>query len=226
MSNNTKVSETSKFDNRMHTYGRIWTLLILSILLILPIGLAIYYKATINYNAVLKGAISLGLIFIPSALVEVITYAPMLGTGGSYLAFITGNLTNLKIPCCMSARSIANTEFGTKENEIVSILSVAVSSLVSFVVIMLGVIMIVPLSPILESETLAPAFSCVVPALFGSLAYTYFKKLPKVVPYPLILMATACFIFPSLSQQIAILIPIAAIFSIGVARILYKKNKI
>lgn len=226
MSNNTKVSETSKFDNRMHTYGRIWTLLILSILLILPIGLAIYYKATINYNAVLKGAISLGLIFIPSALVEVITYAPMLGTGGSYLAFITGNLTNLKIPCCMSARSIANTEFGTKENEIVSTISVSVSSLTTILVIALGVLLMVPLEPIINSPVLEPAFTTVVPALFGALGYQYVKQAPKVAIVPFLLVSIICYVVPSLASQVVVLIGVSAIVSIVIARILYTKEKI
>lgn len=223
---NQKISENNEFDNKMHTYGRIWTITILALLIILPFAIAMFFEASINYNAVIKGALSLSLIFLPSSIVEVITYAPMLGTGASYLAFITGNLTNLKIPCCMNARSIANTEFGTKENEIISILSVSISSLTTCLVIMIGVILIVPLSPILESETLSPAFACVVPALFGSLGYTYFKKLPKVVPYPLILISLVCFIIPALSQQVAILIPISAIFTIGIARILYKKNKL
>lgn len=216
----------SNFDNKMHFYGRIWTILIISLLVSMPIFMASYFKASIDYNAVLKGALSLSLVFLPSSLVEVITYSPMLGTGASYLAFITGNLTNLKIPCCMNARNIANTEFGTKENEIISTIAVAISGLITCIVIMIGVIMIVPLSPVLESETLAPAFATVVPALFGALGYTYFVKLPKLVPFPLILMSLLCFFKPSLSSQVAILIPISAILSIVVAKILYKKNKI
>lgn len=225
--NDSKVKEKhSDFGNKMHKYGRIWTLTIISLLILAPIIMSIYFEAPINYKAVLSGAFSLSLIFLPSAIVEVITYAPMLGTGATYLAFITGNLTNLKIPCCMNARNIANTEFGTKENEIISTISVAVSGLITCIVIALGVMLIVPLSPILESKTLAPAFACVVPALFGALGYTYFKKLPKVVPFPLILMSVVCYFVPSLSSQVAILIPVSAILSIGVARILYKKNKL
>lgn len=225
--NNMKINEkNSDFNNKMHTYGRVWTIAIISLLVLIPFVIALHFKASINYKAVIKGALGLSLIFLPSSLVEVMTYSPMLGTGASYLAFITGNLTNLKIPCCMNARNIANTEFGTKENEIISTLSVAISGLITCAVIMLGVILIVPLSPVLESETLAPAFATVVPALFGALGYTYFKKLPKLVPFPLILMSLLCFFVPSLSSQVAILIPVSAIFSIIVARILYKKNKI
>lgn len=31
-------------------------------------------------------------------IVEIFTYVPMLGAGGSYLSFVTGNISNLKLP--------------------------------------------------------------------------------------------------------------------------------
>ena len=110
----------------------------------------------------------------------------MLGAGGSYLAFITGNVTNMKIPCAMNARDIAKTEVGTPENEIVSTISVAVSAIVTTLVILVGVILLVPLQPVLNNPVLQPAFNNVVPALFGALALKYFAKSPKIAIIPLV----------------------------------------
>ena len=96
-------------------------------------------------------------------------YTPMLGAGGGYLAFITGNLINMKIPCAVNARDMVGAKTGTPENEIISTISIATSSLVTILVLALGVLLMVPLQPVLQSEVLQPAFENVVPALFGAM---------------------------------------------------------
>ena len=174
----------------------------------------------------LIGAASICIIYLPSSIVEVITYAPMLGTGATYLAFVTGNLTNLKIPCCMTAREIVGTEYGTKENEIISTLSVAASSLVTCTVLILGVLLLAPLRPILEAPVLQPAFDTVVPALFGALGYKYFSKTPLVAVAPFVCMAALCLLVPAAASQVAVLVPVSAVISIVAARVLYVKKKI
>ena len=169
LNKNIEINETKTFDNKMHTYGRISTSIIMFILVIVPFIMCEVFDINMNIKAAIGASIGICALFLPASLVEVITYAPMLGTGATYLAFITGNLTNLKIPCCMNARNLVGTEFGTKENEIVSTISVAVSSIVTCLVIAIGVLMMAPLEPIINSPQLQPAFSTVVPALFGAL---------------------------------------------------------
>lgn len=133
-----KIKKERTFDESMHIYGRIGTLIALTLMLLVPLFVALYFHASPDMKGMLMGALSICIIYLPSSIIEVITYAPMLGTGATYLAFITGNLTNLKIPCCMTARDIVGTKYGTKENEIISTISVAVSSLVTCTVLILG----------------------------------------------------------------------------------------
>lgn len=209
----------------MHLYGRVWTAICLFLMLCVPLFIGLYFKAAPSLNGVLMGAFGVCLIFLPSSIVEVITYAPMMGTGATYLAFVTGNLSNLKIPCCMNARDIAGTEYGTRENEIVSTLSVAASALVTCVVLMIGVLALTPLTPILSEPALKPAFDNVVPALFGALGYKYSHR-SKIALAPFIAMVGLCLLVPKAADSVAILVPISALISIGVARLLYKKNMI
>ncbi len=75
-----------------------------------------------------RGFLSVGLVWTVSSVAEFLIYTPMLGAGGGYLAFITGNLINMKIPCAVNARDLAGVRTGTPENEIVSTLSIATSS--------------------------------------------------------------------------------------------------
>jgi hypothetical protein len=212
------------FNDTMHVYGRLWTAVAIVMLLLAPLMTALYFNTLPQWNTLLAAIVSICLIYLPSSIVEVITYAPMLGTGATYLAFVTGNLTNLKIPCAMNAREICATKFGTKENEIVSTLSVAVSALTTCTVLALGVLLLVPLSPLLASPALAPAFNTVVPALFGALGCKYFTKSPMIAAAPFAVMAVLCLAVPSLAGQVALLVPVSAALSIAAARILYKKG--
>lgn len=228
MSKNTyksSVKETS-FEESMHFYGRLGTAIAFLLMLCLPLFISVYFKATPNVRGMLVGMASICLIYLPSSIIEVITYAPILGTGATYLAFVTGNLINLKIPCCMNAREAVGAKFGSEESEIISTLSVAVSSLVTCAVLAVGVALLAPLTPLLSSPVLQPAFNSVVPALFGALGYQYFSKAPIIAVTPFVAMAVLCLLVPAAANQVAVLVPVSAVISMLFARLLYKKGKV
>jgi hypothetical protein len=179
-----------------------------------------------NLGGFLKGFANVGLIYIPVAIVEFLVYAPMLGVGGSYLSFITGNVTNMKIPCVMNSKDIAGTESGTPEHEIVSTISVATSAITTTLLIVAGVILLVPLQPILQTEELLPAFNNVVPALFGALGIKYFIKSPRIAFIPLILMSALCIFVPSLISSTSILMIPSGALALAIGFVLFKKGKI
>ncbi|MBR5207802.1 MAG: hypothetical protein IKV65_04810, partial [Erysipelotrichaceae bacterium] len=157
-------------------------------------------------------------------IVEFLIYTPMLGVGGSYLSFLTGNVTNMKIPVVMNSKEIAQTESGTIEHEIISTISVAVSAMVTMLVIVAGVLLIVPLQPVLQNEALLPAFNNVVPALFGALGLKYFVKSPKIALVPLLVMSLLCIFVPSMISQTSVLLIPSGALALGIGFILFKKN--
>ena len=158
------------------------------------------------------------------SVVEFLIYTPMLGVGGSYLSFLTGNVTNMKIPVVMNSKEIAQTESGTIEHEIISTISVAVSAMVTTLVIVAGVLLIVPLQPVLQNEALLPAFNNVVPALFGALGLKYFAKSPKIAAIPLLVMSLLCIFVPSMISQTSVLLIPSGALALGIGFILFKKN--
>ena len=213
-----------QYNNRTHIYGH--TGLIIGIVLMLgaPFVMGLILGAMPDMSAFWKGFIQVALVYIPSCAVEFLIYTPMLGAGGSYLAFITGNLINMKIPCMMNAKGITDAEAGTPESEIVSTLSIAASALTTTAVIALGVLLLIPLQPILSSPVLAPAFDNVVPALFGALAYQYFRKGIKIVAIPLVVMTVLCVAMPSLIGSVGFLIIPSGAMAIGVGYVLWKRE--
>jgi len=123
------------YREKMHKYGRIFTVIGIMVMFSVPILLWIITEVSPNVSQLIAGVVGLSLIFLPGGIIEVLTYGPILGTSGTYLAFITGNLVNLKIPCVMNAKEIAKTEINTEENEIVSTIAVAYSSITTVLII-------------------------------------------------------------------------------------------
>ena len=177
-----------------------------------------------DLGAVGKGFLSVGIVWLVSSIAEFLIYTPMLGAGGGYLAFITGNLINMKIPCAVNARDMVGAKTGTPENEIISTISIATSSLVTILVLALGVLLMVPLQPVLQSEVLQPAFENVVPALFGAMAYKYYRKNMKIAALPLILMSLLFILVPSLIGSTSFMIVPSGAIAIGVAYLMFRKK--
>lgn len=212
------------YQDKTHFYGRIWIWTAVFVVMMVPTAICVYYDAWPAMTVVLKGLLGVAPIFWTVGTIEVITYTPMLGTGGSYLAFVTGNLTNIKVPSALNAMENAGVKPGTEEGEVMSTIAIATSSIVTTLVITTGVIFLSVLTPVLNSVTLKPAFDNILPSLFGGLAVVYISKNWKVALTPLIFMVVLFLLVPSLASSVGILVPIGALISIGAARILYKKN--
>ena len=212
------------YQDSVHLYGRVWTATAIFLLLMVPTSICVRYNAWPEAQYVLKGLLGVAPIYWTVCIIEVLTYAPMLGTGGTYLSFVTGNLTNLKVPCALNAMEAAGVKATSEEGEVISTIAIAASSIVTTLVIAAGVLMLGYLQPILESPALAPAFANILPALFGGLGVVYISKNPKIALAPLAFMVILFLPVPSLSSSVGILVPVGALIAIGVSRVLYKKN--
>ena len=209
----------------VHRDGRIWNISIMIILLLFPVAVAVVFDAMPDWRGVGMGLLATAPMYWAVGVIETITFIPMLGAGGSYLSFVTGNISNLKLPCAISALENANADPKTEEGEIISTVSIAVSSIVTTVIIILGVILIIPLSPILSNKALAPAFDQMLPALFGALGVALISKNWKIAIAPIALMLVLFIFVPALnSSTVGIMVPVGVIFTIIVSRILYKKG--
>lgn len=212
------------YSKKVHVWGRIWCTCAIGMFLLYPLSTSIYYGAWPEWQALLKGLLGVAPIFWTVGAIEAFTFSPMLGSAGSYLGFVTGNLTNLKVPCALNAMETANVKAGTEEGELISTIAIAVSSIVTTLVILLGMILLSQIQPILESQVIAPAFDNILPSLFGALAVVYISKNWKIALAPLLFMLVLFISVPSLANSVSVLVPVGAIIALGVSRILYKKG--
>lgn len=209
----------------VHRDGRIWNIAVMIILMAFPVVVGLVFSALPDWAAVGKGLIATAPMYWAVGVIETITYIPMLGAGGSYLSFVTGNISNLKLPCALNALENAEVKAQSEEGEIISTVAIAVSSIVTTIIIIVGVALIVPLTPILSSETLKPAFDQMLPALFGGLGVVFVSKNFKLAIAPVLLMLVLFVFVPALNAgTVGIMVPVGVVFTIAYARIMYKKG--
>ncbi|MBO4988109.1 MAG: hypothetical protein J6C63_04600 [Lachnospiraceae bacterium] len=214
----------SDYMKKTDFYGKIWIWTAAVVVLFVPVAICLYYNAWPSMTAVLKGLLGVAPIYWTVGVIEVITYTPMLGTGGTYLAFVTGNLTSLKAPSALNAMENAEVKPGSEEGEVISTIAIATCSIVTTLILVIGVCALTVIAPILDSPVLVPAFDNILPALFGGLAVVYVSKNWKLAMAPLIFMVILFLAVPSLASSVGVLVPVGVLIALGVARILYKKG--
>ncbi len=219
------MSENTSYMNKVHTWGRVWNIGMMIILLAFPVAVGLIFKAAPDLHGLIFGLIATAPMYWAVGVVETFTYIPMLGAGGSYLSFVTGNISNLKLPCALNALEQANVKANSEEGEVVSTIAIAVSSIVTTIIIILGVLLIVPLNPILNAPVLAPAFAQILPALFGGLGVVFVSRNWKIAIAPVLLMLILFVAIPALNEgTVGIMVPVSVLFTLAVSRIMYKKG--
>lgn len=211
------------YQDEMHRIGRISGITVLIFIFMIPTVICLYFNIFPPFNALLKGIMMICMIYIPISVAEVFTYAPMLGSSASYLVFVTGNLTNLKIPCAKMAMEQCEVKSATEEGDIIATLSVAASSITTVLIIFVGMLLIKPIEPILTSPTLKPAFDNILPALFGGLGAYFIRKDWKLAIVPLAVIIIIS-VITDISGILGVFIPVMGGISILSSRIMYKKG--
>lgn len=198
--------------DKVHIWGTIWCYSALLVFLGVPLAISIYYDAWPSALSVLDALKSVVPIYWVSSVIEVFTYTPMLGAGGTYLSFITGNITNLKLPCGLTAMQNAGVKSNSEEGEVISTIAIGVSSITTTLVIAIGVLCFTPILPKLTdpNSIFKAGFDQVLPALFGALAASYLGKHWKISIFPILVGCIVLLFAPTLGVSTMIFITIVA----------------
>ena len=219
------MKKNLSYIDSVHRDGRIWNIAVMILLMAFPLTVAFLFGVMPDWKALGVGLLATAPMYWAVGAIETVTFVPMLGAGGSYLSFVTGNLSNLKLPCAINALEQNGVSANSEEGEIISTIAIATSSIVTTIIIILGVICIVPLTPVLEAPVLAPAFEQMLPALFGGLGVAFISKNWKIAIAPILLMLVLFIFVPALNAgTVGIMVPVSVLFTIAAARILYKRG--
>ena len=219
------MKQKLSYIDSVHRDGRIWNLTVMALLLAFPVTVAFLFGVTPDWGALGLGLVATAPMYWAVGAIETVTFVPMLGAGGSYLSFVTGNISNLKLPCALNVLEQNEVSANSEEGEVISTIAIATSSIVTTVIIIIGVICIVPLTPVLQAPVLQPAFEQILPALFGGLGVAFVSKNWKLALAPIALMLVLFIFVPALNEgTVGIMVPVSALFTIAVGRILYKRG--
>ena len=212
----------SKYFDKVHTWGAVWNYAALAVMFVMPLGISIAFNAWPSLSVIGKVLLTLVPLYWVTAIVEVVTYVPMLGAGGTYLSFVTGNISNLKLPCGLNAMENAKVRANTEEGEVITTIAIAVSSLTTTVIIAVGVLAFAPILPKITAEgsVFKAAFNNVLPALFGALGAGYFVKHWRLAFAPVIVGVIVLVFAPETGVGILMFITIVA--SLVGAALIYK----
>lgn len=228
MRNKNAEAGTTYFD-KVHTWGRISCATSLVFMLCIPLAITLHLDAWPPLQGLLKGLAGVLPIFWTVAVVETLSYGPIIGSGGAYLAFVTGNISNLKLPCAIAALKSAGARASSEEGEVISTIAVAASAITTTVLIALGVLLFTPLLPLISAQDgpAAPAFQQVLPALFGALLAGYLRKYWRAALAPVLAGVAVLLFAPGL--EVGVVIPITVIVSLVCAQVMWmigaKKRK-
>ena len=210
---------------KVYRWGAVWNVAVMLILFAFPISVALIFGAVPNWKGLLMSLIATAPMYWAVGVIETFTYIPMLGAGGSYLSFVTGNISNLKLPCALNALEQADVKANSEEGEIVSTIAIAVSSIVTTVIVILGVVLMAYIAPVLDNPKLEPAFAQMIPALFGGLGVVFISKNWKIAVLPIAIMLILFVAIPALNEgTVGIMVPVSVVFTLIMSRIMYKKG--
>ena len=219
------MKKNMSYMDSVHRDGRIWNLSVMVLLMAFPITVAVLFGAAPDWGALGLGLVATAPMYWAVGAIETVTFVPMLGAGGSYLGFVTGNISNLKLPCALNALEQNEVSANSEEGEVISTIAIATSSIVTTIIIIIGVICIAPLTPVLQAPVLQPAFEQILPALFGGLGVAFVSKNWKLAVAPVLLMLVLFIFIPALNEgTVGIMVPVSALFTIAIGRILYKRG--
>lgn len=218
-----KALRENTYETKVHMIGRCTLIMGLLLTFFPPFILWLIYGIVPPLNNLINGIISISAIMIPVSIVEILTFSPMLGSSAMYMSYLTGNISNMKIPSAAISMETVNVKPSTEEGDIISTIAIAGSVISSEIIIILGVILITPITAKLNNPIIQPAFEQVLPALFGSIGAYYILKEWKLAIAPLA-AAVVLSLIPGLPS--AITIPVCVLTSVLGAKFLYKRNLI
>ena len=213
----------AQYIEKLHRHGRRFMIISTVLMLLVFFVFSWINNAWPTWDLIVKGFMTVGAIYIPIGIIETLNYAPMLGVGATYISHVTGNISNMKLPAALSAMKQANVEPGSDEAEIIATLSVASSSIVTTIIIFVGVVLLLPYLGIVQ-EFLGPVTDYLVPAIFGALGLVFVVRHWKLTIVPLtVMLLLFAFVIKDPTIQ-PVFVPIASLLSMVTARWMFKKG--
>lgn len=187
MDNNTAAQYEQNFTQPIIKYGRITNLLAFFLCFLPALTVWFVYGVFPGIENIFSGWVLIASIFLVYAVVEPISYYPILGLPGTYMSFLSGNIGNMRVPCSAIAQEAIGTTPGSKKAELVSTLAIAGSIITNLVVVTVAALGGAALMSIFP-PVVVEAFKYASPAIFGAMFSMYASKNLKYGSFAFVLV--------------------------------------
>lgn len=167
----------NQFHDKSHFWGRLTLLLVIIASISLPMYLSFVVGAHPGWGPILAGLVGYAAFIGVLWFIEPITYFPVLGIAGTYIAFLSGNIANLCLPSSSAAQKAVGAEPGTEKAEVAGVIGISLASLTNTIVILatvIGGVYVIDLIP----ASIQESFTFVLPAIFGAVLGQFAFKTP------------------------------------------------
>ena len=160
---------------KMHRIGKVIGVLAVCASFLPALCLGLIYGLWPDWAALGTAALTAITPFGILWFVEPLSYYPVVGPMGTYMAFVSGNISNMRIPCASMAQVGAGVEPGTEKGSIIATIGMGVSIVINTAVLSVGVIAGQAVLSMLPATVVA-ALNYLLPALFGALLVQFGMK--------------------------------------------------
>ncbi|WP_271399135.1 small-conductance mechanosensitive channel [Salinicoccus roseus] len=214
----TEASSMEVFYRRSHFWGRLTLLVIIIMSLIPPLYISFVLDAHPGWGVIATGLVGYASFIGIMWVLEPITYYPTLGVAGTYLAFLTGNIANMCLPCSSAAQKSVDAAPGSQKAEVAGVFGIAVASLTNIILLVImiigGTYLISMFPPFVEGM-----FGFVLPSIFGAVLGQFAYRTPKYGVIALVIGMAVLF------SPIFSLIKIALCVTLTIAVVLFMEKK-
>jgi hypothetical protein len=153
--------------------------------------------------------------------VEPLSYYPILGITGTYMAFTAGSISDIRMPASSIAQEAAGVKFGSPEGSVVSTIGVAGSLFTSLTVVFLTALVGTKIIGFLPDAIVVGLKSYTVPAIFGA-SYVLFCRFSPKLSF-LVVLTTILYLLVA-GINYGLFMVVAVVLSVLIARLMYKKG--
>ena len=181
------------FNNWVHKFGISSSLLLFFMMSGIPVAMSYFYDSWPNFTQLWPAMLAVLLFLAPWYPAETIGYMSVMGPGAIYMSYITGNVTNLRMPATVGTINSLGIKPNTDACHTMAIIVCGGSIVTTVLIVAIGVILAEPLEPILKAPILQPAFKYIVPAIFGGLVAQTILKNGKTVLFYVVTLGFCLF---------------------------------
>jgi|GEM_PF-529449 len=204
------------FEHTTARWGRITMIAGLVVSLAAPFSLLILGNFNVTVGQLITAYLAVAAVYLVLAVVEPITYFPVLGQASMYQAFLIGNIANKLLPAAIVAQSRVGATPGTRRGDLISVMAICGAAIVHVVslLIFVGLLGTWLLTTVPDSIT-EVAQIYILPSILGAVVVQAIVTVKQIRTTVFALLASLLVVFVLLP-----LIPAIGAFDIAIAVLL------